>query len=47
MARLTYKLSKFKRKQQLGAWKKNELAQYGMTLHGLREHGDFVWVANI
>ena len=44
---LTRKLNKFKRKQQLGAWKKNELAQYGMTLHGLREKGDFVWVANI
>lgn len=44
---LARKLNKFKRKQQLRAWKKNELAQYGMTLHGLREKGDFVWVANI
>ncbi|WP_410500019.1 glycosyltransferase family 2 protein [Chitinibacter sp. S2-10] len=44
---LARKIGKLKRKKQLKAWKEAELQQYGMTMHGVREHGDFVWVANI
>ncbi len=41
---LERKLSKIKRSRQIDAWRSQELAQYGMTMHGLRQDGQFVWV---
>ena len=40
---LTRKLNKINRKNQLKIWRKEELATYGMTMHGTRENGSFVW----
>lgn len=41
---LERKLTKMRRVKQQQAWKQQELERYGMTMHGLREHGDFVWI---
>jgi len=40
---LERKWRKFKRKQQERAWRDDELARFGMTLHGQREDGAFRW----
>ena len=40
---LERKWKKFKRKQQERKWHDEELARYGMTLHGQREGGKFAW----
>ncbi len=40
---LSRKLKKMKRKNQLRKWCNKELAEYGMTMHGKREDGGFVW----
>lgn len=41
---LERKLKKLQRLKQEKKWKQQELEQYGMTMHGLREKGDFIWV---
>lgn len=41
---LARKLQKARRLRQLRDWRARELAQYGMTLHGVREHGAFRWL---
>jgi GT2 family glycosyltransferase len=40
---LTRKLNKIKKNNQLKAWRNQELAQFGMTMHGTRLHGQFAW----
>ena len=37
------KLMKFQRELQLSRWKRQELEQFDMTLHGQRENGHFTW----
>ena len=37
------KWKKFRRKKQEQQWRSDELAKYGMTLHGERENGEFNW----
>lgn len=41
---LARKLQKARRLRQLRDWRARELAQYDMTLHGVREHGAFRWL---
>jgi GT2 family glycosyltransferase len=41
---LERKLKKIRRVKQQEAWKREEIALYGMSMHGLRENGDFVWI---
>ncbi len=41
---LERKLQKMRRIRQLKDWRSNELAQYGMTLHGVRKDGQFIWI---
>lgn len=41
---LARKLQKARRLRQLREWRAQELAQYGMTLHGVREKGAFRWL---
>jgi GT2 family glycosyltransferase len=41
---LQRKLQKARRLRQLGEWRAQELARYGMTLHGVRENGGFRWL---
>lgn len=41
---LERKLKKIKRNKQQKTWRDEELARYGMSLHGLRENGQFVWI---
>jgi len=41
---LARKLQKARRVRQLREWRAQELAQYGMTLHGVREQGTFRWL---
>ena len=40
---LTRKLNKIKTKAQLKAWRDEELTQFGVTMHGTRVRGQFVW----
>lgn len=40
---LERKLSKLRTKKNLRQWREAELAEFGMTLHGEREDGKFVW----
>jgi hypothetical protein len=40
---LRRKLDKMQRKRQERRWHDEELARYGMTLHGERKDGAFVW----
>ena len=40
---LARKLQKHEKLKQLKEWRQTELANYGMTLHGVREHGEFQW----
>ncbi len=40
---LRRKWDKFQRKQQEQRWRADELARYGMTLHGERKEGGFAW----
>ncbi len=40
---LERKISKYKSKRQSEAWRKEELATYGMTLHGERVNQAFIW----
>jgi GT2 family glycosyltransferase len=41
---LARKLQKREKVRNLKSWKAQELAQYGMTMHGIRENGDFKWL---
>ncbi|MHB1359729.1 MAG: glycosyltransferase family 2 protein [Rhodocyclaceae bacterium] len=41
---LERKLQKMRRIRQLKDWRSSELAQYGMTLHGVRKDGQFTWL---
>ena len=41
---LTRKLNKLGRKKQLREWSEHEVAEHGMSIHGLRENGDFRWI---
>ena len=40
---LTRKLNKLKKVCQEKKWRATELKQFGLTMHGLRMHGEFVW----
>ncbi len=40
---LERKLEKLKRKNQEKLWQKEEIAQFGISLHGIREDGNFKW----
>lgn len=40
---LARKLQKREKVNNLKNWRKEELAQYGMTMHGVRENGEFRW----
>jgi GT2 family glycosyltransferase len=40
---LQRKWKKLQRMYRTREWQRQELAQYGMTLHGQRENGQFVW----
>jgi len=40
---LQRKLNKMQRKQLQKSWREAELAQFGMTMHGLRVNNDFRW----
>ena len=41
---LERKLRKMRRNRQQRAWRAQEVSRYGMSLHGVRERGDFVWI---
>lgn len=41
---LSRKLAKARRVSQQKEWKREELATYGMSMHGLRENGQFRWI---
>jgi hypothetical protein len=41
---LTRKISKYQAKQQQISSRNSEVKQYDMSVHGLREHGQFVWI---
>lgn len=41
---LERKLTKAKRKSQERQWRNSEVAQHGMSIHGLREDGAFRWI---
>ena len=41
---LERKINKLQRKAQEKRWRDAELAQYGMSIHGLREDGQFRWI---
>lgn len=38
------KLTKIQRKNQEKAWRTLEVERYGLSIHGLRENGDFRWI---
>jgi len=40
---LQRKLNKMRRKQQHKNWRETELAQFGMTMHGIRANQEFIW----
>lgn len=41
---LTRKLTKLKKRNQEKLWREEEIRAHGMTIHGLRENGQFRWV---
>ncbi len=41
---LTRKLQKRQQAAELKAWRTQELDQFGMTVHGIRENGNFKWL---
>lgn len=40
---LTRKLNKAMKVRQEKQWRKDELSQFGLSMHGLRANGEFVW----
>ena len=40
---LERKLKKFRRKHQEKEWSQQEIKQYGMSMHGIRENNNFSW----
>ena len=41
---LERKLAKAQRKQQENKWRNSEVSQFGMSIHGLRDNGQFIWI---
>lgn len=41
---LERKLKKHKKLKKTKAWQQQELSAFGLSLHGLRENGDFIWI---
>ena len=41
---LDRKIYRYKLKLAHQAWRHNELLTYGMTLHGLRDNNNFIWL---
>jgi GT2 family glycosyltransferase len=41
---LRRKLDKLQRRREVRRWRSDELARYGMTLHGERKDGQFLWL---
>lgn len=41
---LQRKLAKAQRKKQERSWRNQEVSQYGISIHGLRENGNFQWI---
>lgn len=41
---LERKMKKIHGKKLQQTWRQQEISRYGMSLHGLRENGDFVWI---
>ena len=41
---LERKMNKIKRKQQERIWRDEEVAQHGLSIHGIRENGQFRWI---
>lgn len=41
---LTRKMRKIQRKRMLRAWREQELARFGMSMHGLRKQQEFEWI---
>ena len=38
------KVKKIQRKKQEAHWRNSEVKTYGMSIHGLRENGEFKWI---
>ncbi len=41
---LERKITKIKRKRQERVWRDEEVEKYGISVHGIRENGDFRWI---
>ena len=41
---LERKLGKMRRKQQERIWRDEEITQFGISMHGIREQGQFRWI---
>lgn len=41
---LERKLSKMRRKKQERIWRNDEVSQFGISMHGIRENGNFRWI---
>lgn len=41
---LQRKVTKLKRKSQEKSWRNQEVMLYGMSIHGLRKNGEFIWI---
>ncbi len=41
---LERKMTKIKRKRQERVWRDEEVRRYGISIHGIRESGSFIWV---
>jgi hypothetical protein len=41
---LERKLGKMRRKKQEQIWRDEEVAQFGISMHGIREIGGFRWI---
>lgn len=40
---LERKLKKIRKSRQQTVWREQELAQFGLSMHGIRSHGEFSW----
>jgi hypothetical protein len=41
---LERKMTKIKRKRQERIWRDEEVEKFGISIHGIRENGDFKWI---